>query len=75
MLLGESSVLEGNDGGRIRDLPRGSEQAMVCRRASEHWTRQEVLPLQSLSDRWFDTLEEARAELTRRLDGLTGKTP
>ena len=41
----------------------------------EHWTREEVLPLQSLTDRWFDTLEEARAELTRRLDGLAGKTP
>ena len=41
----------------------------------EHWTREEVLPLQSLSDRWFDTLKEARAELTRRLDGLAGKTP
>ena len=22
----------------------------------EDWTREEVLPLQSLSDRWFDTL-------------------
>ena len=41
----------------------------------ENWTREEVLPLQSLSDRWFDTLEEARAELTRRLDGLSGQTP
>jgi hypothetical protein len=41
----------------------------------ENWTREEVLPLQSLTDRWFDTLEEARAELTRRLDGLAGKTP
>jgi hypothetical protein len=41
----------------------------------ENWTREEVLPLQSLTDRWFDTLEKARAELTRRLDGLAGKTP
>lgn len=25
----------------------------------ENWTCEELLPLQSLSDRWFDTLEEA----------------
>ena len=39
----------------------------------EDWTREEVLPQHSLSDRWFDTLEEARGQLTRRLDGLAGK--
>ncbi len=39
----------------------------------ESWTREEVLPLQRQTDRWFDTLEKARAELTRRLDGLSGK--
>ena len=36
----------------------------------DDWTRDEGLPLQSFTDRWFDTLEDARAELTRRLDGL-----
>jgi len=41
----------------------------------ENWTREEVLPLQSLSDRWFDTVDEARADLTRRLDGLADTTP
>ena len=39
----------------------------------EDWTREEVLPRHSLSDRWSDTLEEARGELIRRLDGLAGK--
>ncbi len=39
----------------------------------ENWAREEVLPLQRQTDRWFDTLEKARAELTRRLDGLSGK--
>ena len=34
----------------------------------DDWTRDDVLPRQSVRDRWFDTLEEARAELTRRLD-------
>ena len=34
----------------------------------DDWTREDVLPRQSVTDRWFDTLEEARAELTRRLD-------
>ena len=40
---------------------------------TDGWTREEVLPLQSFTDRWLDTLEEARAELTRRLDGLSGQ--
>ena len=34
-----------------------------------HW--QDVLPPKSFTDRWFDTLEEARAELTERLDRLS----
>ncbi|MBD93434.1 MAG: hypothetical protein CL482_04150 [Acidobacteria bacterium] len=72
--IGESSALEGNDGGRIRDLPSSSEQWCVVE-LPENWTREQLLPLQSLRDRWFDTLEDARAELTGRLDGLSGKTP
>ena len=40
----------------------------------EDWTREEVLPQHSLSDRWFDTLAEARGELTRRLGGLSPKS-
>ena len=38
------------------------------------WTREEVLPRQGFTDRWFDTLEDARAELARRLDSLP-RTP
>ena len=36
----------------------------------ETWTREEALPPRSLADRWFDALDQARAELTRRLDDL-----
>ncbi len=36
----------------------------------EDWTRDEGLPPKSFRDRWFDTVEDARAELTRRLDSL-----
>ncbi len=41
--IGEVPV--GGEGGRIRDLPRSSEQKIVCRRDPENWTREEVLPL------------------------------
>ena len=37
----------------------------------DEWTRDDVLPPKSFTDRWFDTLEEARAELTGRLDRLS----
>ncbi len=37
----------------------------------DDWTREARLPLQSFTDRWFDTLEEARADLTGRLDRLS----
>ena len=40
---------------------------------AENWTREEVLPIHDLSDHRFDTREEARGELTRRLDGLSRK--
>ena len=40
----------------------------------DDWSREETLPLKGFADAWFDTLEDARAELTRRLDGLSGKT-
>ncbi len=36
----------------------------------DDWTRDDALPPKSFTDRWFDTLEDARAELTRRLDSL-----
>ena len=39
----------------------------------DEWTRDDALPPKSFTDRWFDTLEEARAELTGRLDGLAAK--
>ena len=34
------------------------------------WTRDELLPPKGFTDRWSDTVEDARAELTRRLDSL-----
>ena len=34
------------------------------------WTREHVLPRKSFTDRWFDTLQDARAELMGRLDRL-----
>ena len=40
----------------------------------DDWSREETLPLKGFADAWFDTLEDARAELARRLDGLSGKT-
>ena len=36
----------------------------------DEWTRDGVLSPKSFTDRWFDTLEEARTELTGRLDRL-----
>ncbi len=39
----------------------------------DDWTRDDVLPRQRVTDRWFDSLEEARAELMERLEGLSGK--
>ena len=36
----------------------------------DDWTRDDALPPKSFTDRWFHTLEDARAELTRRLDSL-----
>ncbi len=36
----------------------------------DDWTRDDALPPKSVTDRWFDTLEDARAELTRRLNSL-----
>ena len=36
----------------------------------DEWTREDVLPPKSFTDRWFDTPEDAHAELTKRLDGL-----
>ena len=36
----------------------------------DEWTRDDVLPPKSFTDRWFDTLEDARAELSTRLDDL-----
>ncbi len=36
----------------------------------DDWTRDDALPPKSFTDRWFDTLEDARTELTRRLDSL-----
>ena len=52
--------------------PEASKERCVVE-IPDNWTRTEVLPLQSLSDRGFDTLAEAQVELTRRLDGLSGK--
>ena len=37
------------------------------------WTRDDALPPKSFTDRWFDTLDEARADLTPRLAGLAAK--
>ena len=36
----------------------------------DDWSREEALPLQGFADAWFDSLEDARTELTRRLDNL-----
>ena len=38
-------------------------------------TRDDVLPPKSFTDRWFDTLEDARAELARRLESLAQAQP
>ena len=38
---------------------------------ADDWSREEALPLKGFADSWFDTLEDARAELTRRLDRLS----
>ena len=53
---------------------------MIYRGAASHkwcvvelpddWSREEALPPKGFADAWFDTLEDARTELTRRLDGL-----
>ena len=41
----------------------------------DDWSREEALPLKGFADAWFDTLKDARTELTRRLDGLPPTQP
>ena len=41
----------------------------------DDWSREEALPPKGFADAWFDTLGDARMELTRRLDGLPPTRP